>query len=293
MFKTIRDTFSGLAHHGEKPHASADKASKQDPAEETHQELKPLEEELNTLISQLEGMADKTVTPHELRPIRQRLGHIDSFYHEGRFNLPGVQGVPPGQARVADMLNTAHELLRARLESTDYYKVSNELRTYHDRLTNIQHALEAMRDKPNLQPRDIRSYRNKLGEIDAHYHMAGFEVNQSMPEGQAIIADLLNTCHETVRELLLKTDYYKVDPALYSLHDRLASIVMGLEGLQGKESLTEKDVAKYRNRLEAVDKHYVEGKFVVDGKVPEGQAVLAEMLEKAHALIQELQDKMQ
>lgn len=31
MFKTIRDTFTGLAHHGEKP--SADKAAKQHPDE--------------------------------------------------------------------------------------------------------------------------------------------------------------------------------------------------------------------------------------------------------------------
>jgi hypothetical protein len=35
-----------------------------------------------------------------------------------------------------------------------------------------------------------------------------------------------------VRELLLKTDYYNVDPALMSLHDRLENVVMGLEALK-------------------------------------------------------------
>lgn len=39
-----------------------------------------------------------------------------------------------GQARVADLLSRAHELLRARLEETDYYKVATELRSYHDRV---------------------------------------------------------------------------------------------------------------------------------------------------------------
>lgn len=37
-------------------------------------------------------------------------------------------------------------------------------------LVNMQHALDALKDKPDVKPKDVRSYRQKLAEIDAHYH---------------------------------------------------------------------------------------------------------------------------
>eukprot|EP00952_Eustigmatos_sp_NYUAD-ZCMA_P002783 12185-Eustigmatos_ZCMA.PRE.1 len=47
---------------------------------------------------------------------------------------------------------------------------------------------------------------------------------------------------------------------------------------------------KYRAQLDKIDASYVQGRFVVEGQAPEGgQAVLVELLEKAHALMQELQ----
>ena len=36
-------------------------------------------------------------------------------------------------------------------------------------------------------------------------------------------------------------------------------------------SFTEKDLAGVRHKLETVDREYKEGKFVVDGKIPEGK----------------------
>jgi hypothetical protein len=104
-------------------------------------------------------------------------------------------------------------------------------------LVNMQHALDALKDKPDVKPKDVRSYRQKLAEIDAHYHegryvhrcrcrpcrtclhprarctctacqgiclphtpfaFCRFEVHKSFPEGQAIVADLLAKTHDTV-----------------------------------------------------------------------------------------------
>jgi hypothetical protein len=40
----------------------------------------------------------------------------------------------PGQARCAQLLSEAHDLLRERLEASDFYRVSPQLRSYHDKV---------------------------------------------------------------------------------------------------------------------------------------------------------------
>lgn len=47
----------------------------------------------------------------------------DSLYHEGKFCVEGVEGIPHGQAKLASMLAEGHELLRECLERVDFYKV--------------------------------------------------------------------------------------------------------------------------------------------------------------------------
>jgi hypothetical protein len=93
--------------------------------------------------------------------------------------------------------------------------VSEPLRPLQNKLDNVQHALESLQDKEDLHPRDLLPLRRKLAEIDAHYHEGRFESagrggEHLISEGQAVLAALLNNAHETLRALLLKTDYYKV-----------------------------------------------------------------------------------
>jgi len=90
-----------------------------------------------------------------------------------------------------------------------------------NKLDNVQHALDTLKDKTDLHPRDLLLLRRKLAEVDSLYHDAKFDVPSLMggkkeggaggiPEGQAVLAASLANAHETLRALLFKTDYYKV-----------------------------------------------------------------------------------
>jgi sulfur carrier protein ThiS/soluble cytochrome b562 len=253
--------------------------------------LKPLEQELEEVVTKLKGM-EGPVMPRDLRAIREILGHVDAVYHEGRFDLPGVQGIPPGQARAAQLLSEAHDLLRTKLESSDAYRVAPELRSYHDQLENIIHALDDLAaHKPDIKPADLRPYRTKLAQIDSHYHMATFETpSGGAPEGVAIVAELLNSAHEKMRAMLDKTGFYTVEEPLRPMHDRLTNLMHGLEALKARgANVSEKELAKYRDALQKVDASYKGGKFEVGGSVPGGQAVLADLLEKVHGTMNEVQ----
>lgn len=48
-------------------------------------------------------------------------------------------------------------------------------------------------------------------------------MDHAFPEGQSVVANMLNEAHEIVRAALMKTDYYKVAPELVSVHDRLGA----------------------------------------------------------------------
>ena len=56
------------------------------------------------------------------------------------------------------------------------FQVGDELRPWHDKLTNICFALKKVNQMPNPMPKDVRNLRKKLAEIDAHYHEARIEV---------------------------------------------------------------------------------------------------------------------
>lgn len=259
--------------------------------------LVPIEKELQQALAALQKFAaekEKPVHATDLRAARETLGHVDSLYHEGAIVIPGVEGVPAGQAKLSEMLAQGHELLRTILENqVDFYKVDAALRPTHDKLDNVLHALRSIQDKADLQPHDLRPYRQKLAEIDAHYTQAGVEVDGKFPEGQAVVAGMLNESHELVRQMLMKCDYYKVAPELMSVHDRLEFIIMRLEGLLRKENLKEADLGNLRDKLSAVDAEWKEGKMgATGGQVPEGQAVVSELLNKAHELMAQVQNKL-
>lgn len=82
--------------------------------------LQPVQKELAEAIAALKKMAAepaKHTHASELRAARETLGHVDSLYHEGKIVIPGVAGVPAGQAQLAEMLAEGHELLRSILDN--------------------------------------------------------------------------------------------------------------------------------------------------------------------------------
>lgn len=220
---TIRATLAALRA---KAMATADLPPHKIGEGEVDPVLQPLEKELTIALDQLKAFKNDDKAKHlhakDLREAREILGHCDSLYHEGVFHVEGVaaDAIPAGQAKLASMLAEGHQLLRECLDRVDAYHVGEPLRGLSTKLDNILHALEGLKEKTDLHPGDLLHLRRKLAEVDAHYHEGRFDkegAGEKVPEGQAVLASNLATAHETVRALLMKTDYYKVSEPLSTL----------------------------------------------------------------------------
>jgi len=106
-----------------------------------------------------------------------------------------------------------------------------------------------------------------------------------------LINDLYYEVHKLVEELpedLPREPEFDLE--LAPLAAKLGDIIGQLRALQSKPArwLTTKDVGHVQVKLMDVDQHYHEAKFLKKGKIPQGQAALAEQLQKAHNIVHEL-----
>ena len=53
-----------------------------------------------------------------------------------------------------------------------------------NKLDNVQHALDSLKDKPDLHPHDLLPLRRKLAEVDNLYHEAKFDVPSPKGKGR-------------------------------------------------------------------------------------------------------------
>lgn len=274
-----------LGGYGENPHGLKEP--------EVDAVMRPIERELERIVDTLRAMKGTEYTHTDLHHVQESLGHIDAVYNEGRFAIPGASGVPAGQAHAAELLHSAHELLRDRLEEAHYYEMDSRLRFFHNLLTNMSIALDDLSHKPHLKAKDIACYRTRLAEVDAHFQDVkrhARTTGEGPLDGEEDIKKLVSRNFDKVHSMLmLQTDYYKVDPALHWLHDRLVNVVHGLEALKARGGkVKESELMKYCHQLQKIEKHSVNGVFVVEGKTPAGQGVLSELVGTARRLIHAL-----
>lgn len=56
-------------------------------------------------------------TPHVL--CTEALGHVDSLYHEGKICIPGLEGIPHGQAKLVSRRRVALDCMQFLILSHD------------------------------------------------------------------------------------------------------------------------------------------------------------------------------
>eukprot|EP00835_Amoeboradix_gromovi_P004226 NODE_316_length_11188_cov_0.303905.p6 type:complete len:151 gc:universal NODE_316_length_11188_cov_0.303905:1705-1253(-) len=104
----------------------------------------------------------------------------------------------------------------------------------------------------------------------------------------SVIADaraskISKTAINTCQNFLVMTIAAELQP----LEHRVEKAIHALKEMQG-QVYTASEIAKVQGLLHKVDEEYREGKFEKKGKIPEGQAELAEHLDEAHNLAQEM-----
>lgn len=267
------------------------------------EKLKPIYFRILDVVSALEDAKNKPVLNHK------DIGRIQSYLHEidwkfKDFRLTKEGDIPAGQAAISDMLENLfdeiHEITGQLPEEIPPLKeeVSPLMEPIKRKLEKIIDSLEIIGAKSvgDVSLKEIGNIQNKLSQVDQRYRQARFEKLSQIPEGQALVSELLEHAHEMVREIVYNIPEEEfVDEKLKPVETKINSIIADLQALLLKpsDSVTLKDIGKIQNKLSRVDNSYREGKFIRKGEIPPGQGVLSDSLDKAHQLVRRVQDRIE
>jgi len=260
------------------------------------------------LMQIIEGLEDLklkgTFTHQEVGHLQNKLHGIDQLYEQAAFKKRG--GLPAGQAVVTELLEEAHELaheLVCKLPGKDIetddsrlglFNVDKLLRNTYIKLLKVVDDLDELKKNPKATTKDLGLLQNQLNEIDQSYSDAAFHKAGTVPEGQAIVVELLEKAHGLAHEIAMKLEtnectdemysgIYAVDESLRGYYVKLLNVIEALDELSKIDGFTSRDVGRLQNKIKKIDFRYQEGAFKRDkqGHVPAGQAIIAELLEKA------------
>ncbi|WFD32570.1 hypothetical protein MSPP1_003618 [Malassezia sp. CBS 17886] len=169
--------------------------------------------------------------------------------------------------------------------------LSVELLPIHQKLVQIRRELLAAAAKRKPPKAEVKNLQEDLRKIDARRVDSKFlgPGGSSVPEGQEILAGLLESCFELSNEILVRNS--TVSPTLQPIYERLLETKQQLEHLERMHrwSLRETDLWSYHLTLKDIDRLRVHGKFVDnEGRQPEGQIVLLYLLRRCYGLINKL-----
>lgn len=258
------------------------------------------------LMQIIEGLEDLkfkgNYTSKDIGHLQNKLHAIDQNYNQASFKKQG--NLPGGQAVVSELLEEAHELayeLVCKLPGEDtpsddlragLFKVDPSLRNIYLRLLKTVDDLDELDKKEELNSRELGLLQNRLNELDQLYSEAAFHKSGVVPEGQAIVVELLEKGHALAHGLAenlegdtptdeIRTGIYSIDQSLRGFYVKLLNIIDALDELSTVEGYTSKDVGRLQNKLKSIEFRYKDAAFKRQGNIPAGQAIIAEMLEKA------------
>ncbi|GME93941.1 unnamed protein product [Ambrosiozyma monospora] len=245
--------------------------------------LLKIKSELLTLITNKE-----TNNKEELQLLNKDLETVQK-HCEGLFS--NVQD-GPGEGVIKGLIDECHNLIQdIRLGSTT---VDPQLKEIYDKLQTLKATLKGLlvTRRWTLRTTDIFNYQRELTEID-NARVNGYFINKDY-KGQSVLLHLLRRCYAIIYTLLESSE--PVSESLQPLHNQLNTVRKCLLDLKRMGGITSiRELYPYQLKLASIDNQKVDGKFIINGQIPEGQgtvfALLAECFDIVHELKMELYEK--
>ena len=179
------------------------------------------------------------------------------------------------------------------------WKFEEELLPYYQELSRIHAKLDLLREQPmenKARENELIALQGRLHEVentmvDNKFVPGGWtEYGGHIPGGQAILVTLMNRCYKLVEHIQrLGSD---IDPVLFSITYRLEDLVANLASLRDSYKagfpIDPIELHIFQEQVDSIDSLRKDGKFFnANGRVPQGQAAVIDLLEQAYDLIHE------
>jgi len=257
-----------------------------------------VDEELMNIMDKISNIADqavdiyftqKTVTYRDVARLQNKLHQIDEKYFQAGFK----NGLPHGQAVLAEALEETHKILRELVlelnEEDQWEEIDPALIPV---IKQVQKILTRLHD---LKYQPTRVTYKRIAKIQGWLHKVDLAF-RDLPaglEGDGTASKMLTEAFSQVEEIvdeMLPSQVEDVDPMFRRTFKKLAKTT---ELLKEADNLpirlvSSRYVGSLQSRLAKIDDKYHEARFEVAGEIPKGQAVLADMLDEAHFVARDL-----
>ncbi|GAV27758.1 hypothetical protein PMKS-001226 [Pichia membranifaciens] len=166
-------------------------------------------------------------------------------------------------------------------------RVDPHLTAIYEKLLNLKSILENLflTKRWTLRTTDIFNYQKQLVEID-NSRINGYFISKDY-KGQSVLLYLLRSCFAIIYKLLESSE--PVSESLQPIHNQLSTIrrcLLDLKRMGGISSIRE--LYPYQLKLDSIDNMKVDGKFMIKGQIPEGQATVTALLAECFDIVHEL-----
>ncbi|CAI7827619.1 unnamed protein product [Closterium sp. NIES-54] len=167
-------------------------------------------------------------------------------------------------------------------------KLSDALVPIHKELLDLRDTLKAMQEAKTppteeaLQPLQERLDAVDNKRVDGIF---GGSLKTVIPEGQAILHELMDEAYDLVSELVVKAS--EMPPEMKQIYDTLCGLKRKLQKMKADRSYSLEDIHHYQLMVDAIDSRRVDGIFAGNlQSIPPGQAqcstVLFQVYEPCH-----------
>ncbi|CAI5993796.1 unnamed protein product [Closterium sp. NIES-65] len=166
-------------------------------------------------------------------------------------------------------------------------KLSEALVPIHKELLDLRDTLKAMQEAKTppteeaLQPLQERLDAVDNKRVDGIF---GGSLKTVIPEGQAILHELMDEAYDLVSELVVKAS--EMPPEMKQIYDTLCGLKRKLQKMKADRSYSLEDIHHYQLMVDAIDSRRVDGIFAGNlQSIPPGQAQCSTVLFQVYELL--------
>eukprot|EP00834_Sanchytrium_tribonematis_P005118 NODE_290_length_10614_cov_1.553590.p2 type:complete len:389 gc:universal NODE_290_length_10614_cov_1.553590:1454-2620(+) len=181
------------------------------------------------------------------------------------------------------LFDTCQSLILDILSVQD--KISSELLPVFNHLLAMEQKLEYFICSSSFLLEEIEQIQKRLHKIEEKHVVNGcFMISNiddgQIKKGQALLMGKLNRCYQLAHKALLITE--NISENLMPIYEELVEIHKSL-----KSDISPGLLLKLKNRLNTIDSRRVNGIFLHQGEISQGQAILTNLLEECYDIMYE------
>ncbi|KAG6003003.1 hypothetical protein E4U43_000984 [Claviceps pusilla] len=225
----------------------------------------------------------------EVQKLKNQLLEVGEKRKDGKF-VSADGTISPGEADISKLYERCVQWSDMVLERKG--NVHDQWRPTYDTLVSIRNDLEklSLTQAWSLRETDLYDFQRQLDKIDESRENGNFLDDKGRPADlwtQRTMLYLIRRSYAYIYSFMLSSE--PVSEALLPIYNQLQTLKRCLVEVKKNGGVTSvRELYPYSMKLNSLDNMRVDGRFVVNGDIPEGQGSVSELLAECFDLNYEL-----